>query len=75
MVTTALAAHGEVLAGQQVAKMVLALGDDIVEVTQRVFLYLQEMGNTRGAGEALDHLALDFLVFDAGNHFEVVPHT
>lgn len=75
MVATALAAHGEVLAGQQMAEVVLTLGDDVVEVTQRVFLNLQEVGDTRRAGEALDHLALDFLVFDAGDHFEIVPDT
>ncbi|MNJ51637.1 hypothetical protein D3C77_469470 [compost metagenome] len=55
--------------------MLLALGDDVVEVAERVFLYLQEVGDTRGAGEALDHLALDFFVFDAGDHFEIVPDT
>lgn len=75
VVAAALAAHGEVLAGQQVAEVVLALGDDVVEVAERVFLYLQEVGDTRGAGEALDHLALDFFVFDAGDHFEIIPDT
>ncbi|MNC27295.1 hypothetical protein D3C75_754630 [compost metagenome] len=75
VVAAALAAHGEVLAGQQVTEVLLALGDDVVEVAERVFLYLQEVGDTRGAGEALDHLALDFFVFDAGDHFEVVPDT
>ena len=55
--------------------MVLALGDDVVKVTQRVFLDLQEVSDARGAGEALDHLALDLLVLDAGDHFEIVPDT
>ena len=75
VVAAALAAHGEVLAGQLVAEVVLALGDDVVEVAQRVLLDLQEVGDARGAGEALDHFALDLLVLDAGDHLEVVPDT
>lgn len=33
------------------------------------------MGDTRRAGEALDHLALDPFVLDAGDHLEIVPDT
>jgi len=75
VVTAALAAYREALAGQQMAEVVLALGDDVVEIAQRIFLDLQEVGDTRCAGEALDHLALELLVLDAGNHFEIVPDT
>ncbi|MNH08891.1 hypothetical protein D3C79_683290 [compost metagenome] len=75
VVAAALAAHGEVLAGQQVTEVLLALGDDVVEITQRVFVDLQEVGNARHAGQTLGHLAQDFLVLDAGDHLEVVPDT
>jgi len=33
------------------------------------------VGDTRCAGEALDDLALDLFVLDAGDHFEIVPDT
>ncbi|MNJ50824.1 hypothetical protein D3C77_461120 [compost metagenome] len=75
VVTATLAAYGEALAGQQVAEVGLALGDDVVEVTQRVLVDLQEVGNARHAGQTLGHLAQDFLVLDAGDHLEVVPDT
>jgi hypothetical protein len=75
VMAAALAAHREALAGQQVTEVVLALGDDVVEVTQWVLIDLQEVGDARGAGEALDHFALELLVLDAGDHLEIVPDT
>ncbi len=75
VVPTALATHRKVLAGQQVAEVLLALGDDVVEVAQGVLLDLQEVGNTRCTGQALDDLALNLLVLDAGDYLEVVPDT
>ncbi|MNT25032.1 hypothetical protein D3C72_1605360 [compost metagenome] len=75
VVAAALATHGKALTGQQVAEVGLALGDDIVEVAQRVFVDLQEVRDARHAGQTLGHLAQDFLVLDAGDHLEVVPDT
>lgn len=55
--------------------MLLALGDYVVEVAQRVFIDLQEMRDARHAAQALGHLLQGFRLADGGFQLEVVPHT
>ncbi|MNE17150.1 hypothetical protein D3C76_1311940 [compost metagenome] len=54
--------------------MLLALGHQVIHLAQRVFIYLQEVSDAGHAGQALDHLAQHFLILDAGDNREVVPH-
>ena len=69
----ALAAHGEGLAGQLVAEVRLALGEDVVEIAQRILVDLEEMTDARRAGQALDHLAPGLGVDHGGLNLQVVP--
>lgn len=55
--------------------MQLALGDDVVEVTQWVLVDLQEMRNARHAAQALGHLLQGLGLAHAGFQLEIVPHT
>ncbi len=51
-----------------------AFGEDVVEVTQRVFVDLQEMRDAWHAAQALGHFLQQLGFADAGFQFEVVPH-
>ncbi len=70
-----LAAHRKDLPGQRITEVLLALGDDVVEVAQRVFIDLQEMRDARHAAQALGHLLQGLGLADAGFQLEIVPHT
>ncbi len=70
----ALAAHGEDPARQAFRVMRLAPGDDVVEITQRVFVHFQTMGDAGRAAQALDHLAQRLGLAERGFHLDVVPH-
>jgi len=74
MLAGTLAAHGEDPARQALGVVRLALGDDVVQIAQRVFVHLQAMGDTRRATQALDHLAQQLRLAERGFHLDVVPH-
>ncbi|MCY1422216.1 hypothetical protein D9M71_378910 [compost metagenome] len=73
VLASALAAHGEDLARQLVAEVRLALGKDVVEIAQRVFVHFEEMADARRAGQALDHLAQDLRLGHPCFELEIVP--
>ena len=49
VLTRTLAAHGEDFTWQLIGEVPLALFQHVIEVTQRVFVDLQKMGNARRA--------------------------
>ncbi|MNJ78867.1 hypothetical protein D3C77_767300 [compost metagenome] len=56
MLAGALATHRKDLARQALGVMRLAFLDDVVEITQRVFVHFQAMGDARRVAQALQHL-------------------
>src|SRR5471032_925646 len=70
----ALAAYRKNLPGQSIAEVLFALGGDRVEVTQRVFIDLQEMRDARHAAQALGQFLQGLGLAQRGFQLEVVPH-
>jgi len=70
----AFGANRKDLSRQQRAKMLFALGHNVVHVAQRILVHLQEVRDARRATQALGHLPQDFGVHELGLHLKVVPH-
>src|SRR5450830_692448 len=70
----ALATHRKNLPGQGLAEVLFALGGDLVEVTQRVFVDLQEMRDARHAAQALGQFLQGLGLAQRGFQLEIVPH-
>ena len=74
VLASALATHRKELARQCIAEVQLALLNDVVEVTQRVLVDLQEMRDARHAAQAFGHFFQGFRVGYARLQLDVVPH-
>jgi hypothetical protein len=73
MLACTFAAHRKHLARQQISVVQSGLGDDVVQVAQRVLGHLQEIGDARHAAQALGHLLQNLGIGQLGAHLKVVP--
>ena len=74
VLASALAAHRKDLTRQRFTEVQFALGNDVVEIAQRVLIDLQEMRNARHAAQAIGHFLQGFGVTHARLQLDVVPH-